>query len=126
MPIPFTRFLKIVLLFVIPVYLLLYVYNQYAPLAFKTNAGELLLAYFTATTILSYYILSKAGSKNPQDFVMYYLAKLTVKFLSALGILLIYIVLYKKLTYGFSFVFLFLFLLFTIFELTFFLKWFKK
>ena len=122
----FIRFLKNISLFSLCVFFLLKAYNHYASHAYTSSAGIFVLMYFVLITIIGYYILAKAFKKPAKEFVFYYLATLTLKFLAALAAILAYVLLYKKLSTGFAIVFLAVFLFFTIFELVFFLRWFKK
>lgn len=122
----FPRFFLFTILFGVFLYPVVSIYNVYAPPLYQSSYWQLLLFYFIVITLLGYYLLLRAIDKHPKEFVLYYLGILTVKFLSALTIIIFYVIKFNKLNYGFSINFLILFFLFTIFEMIFLLRLFKK
>ena len=95
--------------------------------SFLENAfGNGLLIYFFVISSLSFFLLERFSRANPKEFVLAYLAALTVKFLTLLTLIIVYFKVHEKLTMGFSSVLLSLFLIYTVFELLFYLKWLKK
>jgi hypothetical protein len=96
------------------------------PLFFLDAHADLQLLFFAFSSSISFFILENALKKSPKEFVLYYLSVLTAKFLSLLTIVIIYFKIYKKLNGGFATTLLTAFFVFTVFELIFYLKMFKK
>ncbi len=96
------------------------------PLFFLDAHADLQLLFFAFSSSISFFILENALKKSPKEFVLYYLSVLTAKFLSLLTIVIIYFKIYKKLNAGFATTLLTAFFVYTVLELIFYLKMFKK
>ena len=117
---------KRLLLLSLLLYCLYFPLKNKFPLFFANSFTELLLMFYMLTSSLSFFVLENAMKKSPKEFVLYYLSVLTAKFLSILTLVIIYFKIHKKLNAGFATTLLTAFLVYTVFELTFHLKMFKK
>lgn len=119
-------FNKRLALFSLLVYALYWGAKQMYPSFFENAYGGNLLVFFALSSSIGFFVLEKAINKNPKEFVLFYLAVFTIKFLAILIIIVAYFKAFKGLNIGFASTLLTTFLVFTAFELPFFLKLFKK
>jgi hypothetical protein len=94
---------------------------------FYPHLGEQVLFYFIITTLIAQTILQNVlNSRQPKEFTMVFMSILVIKFLLTLALLIVYMVVYGKLTLNFSSYFMVIYTVFTIFETLTFLKLLKK
>ncbi|PCJ88178.1 MAG: hypothetical protein COA57_03605 [Flavobacteriales bacterium] len=87
---------------------------------------SLLFTYFFFLNAAIYYVLVKSAKKNPQVFVVRFMASTVVKLFLSLAIICVYIYLNRETAVAFVLAFFSLYALYTIFEIIVLISHFKK
>lgn len=119
-------FIKKISLFSFLLAALLFLWNNRADR--KAYVEDLWIAYLLilSVTILTHYLLTKAGEKNPAHFIRSYMALTGVKLFLYLIVIVIYCLVKPATAMNFSIAFLAIYFLFSSFEVIALLKHFKS
>lgn len=120
------RFIKKISIFSFLLATLIFLWNNNAD--HKTYVEGIWLAYFfiLSVTILTHYLLTKAGQKNPAHFIRSYIAMTGAKLFLYLIVIAVYCLIKPATALNFSIAFLAIYFLFSSFEVAALLKHFKS
>lgn len=104
----------------------LVLWNQFGPPQYRLTAAYFLLAGFYLVTLLVHSALIKAGEKNAKTFVNSFMAVTGLKMFVYLLGLVIYVFVVPKSAFVFAFHFLVFYFVFTVFEVTMLMRFFKR
>lgn len=121
-----TDFIKKISLFSFLLAGLIFFWNNNAD--HKTYVEGIWIAYFfiLSVTILTHYLLTKAGQKNPAHFIRSYIGMTGAKLFLYLIVIVIYCLVKPAAAMNFSIAFLAIYFLFSFFEVAALLKHFKS
>ena len=94
----------------------------FLPASYISPALPFLLVFFTAATLLSFYFLQKKLDASPTRFVTSFMAISMIRLLLYLAIIVVYALTNRPDSVNFIISFFILYVIFTVFEVSFFLR----
>jgi hypothetical protein len=94
----------------------------FVPQQYVSPALPFLLVFFTAATLLSFRFLQKKLEASPTGFVTAFMANSTIRLILYLAVIVIYALTNRPDSVNFIISFFILYLIFTVFEVSFFLR----
>ena len=126
MPAFIKSFLIRLLFFSLIAFGLIFIFQQYGPLRFKTSLYWVILLFFIISKAIIHIVLVNTSNKDSKNFVSLFLGITGIKLFSYLIIIITYGLINREGAAGFILCFLFSYFLFSVFEVASLLKHFKK